>query len=119
MPNGNEDVFCAIIRTSWGVSVFGTGYSADAALRKAVSRVPGLGTGRLGVRALLRSIERAGSSPAEWKITIAMGTGLQPTIVGLQFGMMYQPLALYRPFMEHRTQLAAQEVVSPLGWREL
>jgi len=58
------------------------------------------------------------SAYAYWRFNIpAMGSGLQPTIPGLQFGLAYQPLALYRPYPEHRTQLAAQEVVSPLGWR--
>ncbi len=60
-----------------------------------------------------------GGAPAYayWRFNIpAMGTGLQPTIVGLHFGMLYQPFALYRPFMEHRTKLTAQEVVSTVGW---
>lgn len=58
------------------------------------------------------------SAYAYWRFNIpAMGANLQPTIPGLQFGLAYQPVALYRPYMEHRTQLAAQEVVSSLGWR--
>lgn len=53
-----------------------------------------------------------------WRLDIpAMGSGLQPNVVGLQLGMSYQPLALYRPFSEHSSLLAAQEVVSSLGWR--
>ncbi len=55
---------------------------------------------------------------AYWKFDVpAMGVGLQPAIVGLWLGMAYQPVALYRPFMEHPTDFRAQETVSPLGWR--
>lgn len=55
---------------------------------------------------------------AYWRFDIpAMGSGLQPNIVGLQPGMCYQPLALYRPYSEHSTQFSAQEVVTPAGWR--
>src|SRR6266699_6437669 len=51
------------------------------------------------------------SAYAYWRCNIPpMGANQQPNIPGLQFGLSYQPLALYRPFMEHRTQLAAQEV---------
>ncbi len=53
-----------------------------------------------------------------WRFNVpAMGTGLQPNIVGLHLGMAYQPLALYRPFSEHSSLLAAQEIVSSIGWR--
>lgn len=55
---------------------------------------------------------------AYWRFNIpAMGSGLQPNVAGLQFGMSYQPLALYRPYSEHSTQFSAQEVVTPAGWR--
>jgi hypothetical protein len=77
MPNGRHDAFTAVIRTSWGVSVYGTGYDAEAALRKAVSRVPGMGTGRLGVQALLRAMEAGEGRPDDWKVTIQMGRGTQ------------------------------------------
>jgi hypothetical protein len=53
-----------------------------------------------------------------WKIDVpAMGTGLQPNIVGAYLGGSYSPVALYRPFGRRPTELRAQEVVSPLGWR--
>jgi hypothetical protein len=52
-----------------------------------------------------------------WRFDIpAMGVGLQPNVVGLQLGLSYQPLALYRPFMEHRTTLRSQTVLTPFGW---
>lgn len=52
-----------------------------------------------------------------WRFNIpAMGAGLQPLIPCLQPGFSYQPLALYRPFMEHRTRLASQMITTPLGW---
>ena len=52
-----------------------------------------------------------------WQFQInAMGAGLQPLIPSLQFGLSYQPLALYRPFMEHRTRLTSQMITTPLGW---
>lgn len=54
-----------------------------------------------------------------WRFDIpAMGTGLQPNIVGLYLGMAYSPAGgLYRPYMEHTSQLAAQEVLTPALWR--
>jgi len=61
-----------------------------------------------------------GGAPAYayWRFNIpAMGSGIQPNIVGLHPGIYYQPLALYRPYSEHSTQFNAQEIVSPAGWR--
>lgn len=53
-----------------------------------------------------------------WRISIpAMGVSLQPTLPGVYLGMAYTPVALYRPFGRHPTELRAQEIVSPLGWR--
>jgi hypothetical protein len=46
----------------------------------------------------------------------AMGAGLQPNVPCLQLGLSYQPLAFYRPYMEHRTKLASSMITSPAGY---